>query len=171
MSNFLCLSRLFEGSVELSNWFKWSRVTPPVDLNVMIRLVFRYVFIPWLQQELNSYRDIINNTGKRADRNKILPHGVLNNMYEHPNGYGVLDFKVIDLFAYISFSHANEQIKIRQDAIDTGRNLYAPRDHKVFQLVPPDFSVIISQLLLSHAGILNRFHGLDDIYNLPAISM
>ncbi|KAF8178791.1 hypothetical protein K438DRAFT_1769248 [Mycena galopus ATCC 62051] len=44
-------------------------------------------------------------------------------MYEHPNDYGVLDLK----------------IEGRQDAIDTIRNLYAPRHHKVFQLVPPDF--------------------------------
>ncbi|KAJ6474357.1 hypothetical protein C8R45DRAFT_835079 [Mycena sanguinolenta] len=129
-------------------------------------LVFRYVFIPWLQQELDSYRDRINNTAKRADRNKILPHGVPNDMYEHPNDYGVLDFK----------------IKVRQDAIDTVRNLYAPRDHEVFELVPPDFSVIISQMYVElgqppvtrqscwniYLALLDHFHGLDDTYNIPA---
>jgi hypothetical protein len=34
-------------------------------------MVFRWVFIPWLQQELNAYQDRINNTAKRHDRNKV----------------------------------------------------------------------------------------------------
>lgn len=52
------------------------------------------MFIPWLQRELDSYRERVNNTAKRADRNKVLPHGVPNDMYERPVDYGVLDFKV-----------------------------------------------------------------------------
>jgi hypothetical protein len=35
------------------------------------RMVFRWVFIPWLQHELNAYRDRMNNTAKRRDRNKV----------------------------------------------------------------------------------------------------
>ncbi|KAJ7832141.1 hypothetical protein B0H14DRAFT_2515144 [Mycena olivaceomarginata] len=66
------------------------------------RLVFHYVFIPWLQQELDAYRDRVNNTAKRADRNKVLPHGVPNDMYEHPEDYGVLDFKVSGMFTQLS---------------------------------------------------------------------
>ncbi|KAJ7771896.1 hypothetical protein B0H14DRAFT_3096030 [Mycena olivaceomarginata] len=125
-------------------------------------LVFRYVFIPWLQQELDAYRDRINNTAKRADRNKILPHGVPNDIYEHPSDYGVLDFKVINSSAQI-------------------RNLYAPKDHEVFQLVPPDFAAIVSQMYVEigqppvtrqscwdiYLQLLNCFHTLDDIYNIP----
>ncbi|KAJ7348305.1 hypothetical protein DFH08DRAFT_914298 [Mycena albidolilacea] len=128
-------------------------------------LVFRYVFIPWLQQELDAYHDRINNTAKRADRNKILPHGVPNDIYEHPSDYGVLDFK----------------IKVRQNAIDTVRNLYAPKDHEVFQLVPPDFAAIVSQMYVEigqppvtrqscwdiYLQLLNCFHTLDNIYNIP----
>jgi hypothetical protein len=44
----------------------------------------------------------VNNTAKRADRNKVLPHGVLNDMYEHPEDYGVLDFKVSGMFTQLS---------------------------------------------------------------------
>ncbi|KAK7041062.1 hypothetical protein R3P38DRAFT_2478414, partial [Favolaschia claudopus] len=41
------------------------------DPNILIQaLVFRWVFIPWLQRELDAYRDRVNNTAKRADRNK-----------------------------------------------------------------------------------------------------
>lgn len=34
-------------------------------------MVFRWVFIPWLQQELDAYRERVNNTAKRRDRNKV----------------------------------------------------------------------------------------------------
>ncbi|KAJ7465042.1 hypothetical protein FB451DRAFT_1352670 [Mycena latifolia] len=95
--------------------------------NLVEALVFRWVFIPWLQKELDSYCDRVNNTAKRADRNKILPYGVPNHMFEHPGDYGVLDFK----------------IQVQSGAIKEVRDLYAPQDHEVFQLVPPDFNEII----------------------------
>ncbi|KAJ7721440.1 hypothetical protein DFH07DRAFT_681133, partial [Mycena maculata] len=37
-------------------------------------------------------------------------------------------------------------IKVEQEAIDMVRALYAPPDHEVFQLVPPDFHAIIAQM-------------------------
>jgi hypothetical protein len=37
---------------------------------VHLSMVFRWVFIPWLQRELDGYRDRVNNTAKRRDRNK-----------------------------------------------------------------------------------------------------
>ncbi|KAJ7805822.1 hypothetical protein B0H14DRAFT_3770232 [Mycena olivaceomarginata] len=62
------------------------------DANELVEaLVFCWVFIPWLQRELDAYHDRLNNTAKQADRNKIL---VPNDMYEHPGDYGVLDFKI-----------------------------------------------------------------------------
>ncbi|KAG1729104.1 uncharacterized protein EDB91DRAFT_1060156 [Suillus paluster] len=38
--------------------------------NTLQNMVFCWVFIPWLQRELDAYRDRINNTAKRRDRNK-----------------------------------------------------------------------------------------------------
>jgi hypothetical protein len=58
------------------------------------RLVFRWLFIPFLQTELDAWADIVNNSRKRADRNKILPHGVPNDIYFNPERFGCLDFKV-----------------------------------------------------------------------------
>ncbi|KAK7029346.1 hypothetical protein R3P38DRAFT_2775897 [Favolaschia claudopus] len=75
-------------------------------------LVFRWVFIPWLQKELDAYRERVNNTKKRADRNKVLPIGVPNDMFEHPEDYGVLDFKLL----YASLTSI--QIKVRKENID-----------------------------------------------------
>ncbi|KAJ7205465.1 hypothetical protein GGX14DRAFT_312060, partial [Mycena pura] len=86
-------------------------------------LTFRWVFIPWLQCELDAYRKRVNNTAKCADRNKILPHGVPNDMFLHPADHGILDFK----------------IPVNLEFVDTVHNLYAPPTHEVFQLVPPDF--------------------------------
>src|SRR5438132_262347 len=58
------------------------------------RLVFRWIFIPWIQSELDRWVERINNTRKRPDRNKILPHGPPNDIYSSPERYGALDFKV-----------------------------------------------------------------------------
>jgi hypothetical protein len=75
-------------------------------------MIFRWIFIPWLQCELDRYQDRVNNTLKRPDRNKVfdclivviyiclaltiqvLPHGVPNLIYESPEAFGALDFKV-----------------------------------------------------------------------------
>ena len=56
--------------------------------------MFRWLFIPWLQVEINAYVNRINNTRKRADHNKVLPHGSPNDIFTSPERYGCLDFKV-----------------------------------------------------------------------------
>ncbi|KAG1887344.1 hypothetical protein F4604DRAFT_1877761 [Suillus subluteus] len=61
--------------------------------NVLQVMVFRWVFIPWLQCELDRYQDCVNNTAKRRDHNKILPHGVPNLIYDSPEDFGAMDFK------------------------------------------------------------------------------
>ncbi|KAJ7574508.1 hypothetical protein C8J56DRAFT_802832 [Mycena floridula] len=86
-------------------------------------LVFRWVFIPWLQAELDAYRDRVNFTAKRADRNKVLPHGVPAHIYEEPEAYECLDFKIT-----VDPAH-----------IRTVKEWLAPADHPVFELVPPSF--------------------------------
>ena len=35
------------------------------------RMMFRWLFIPWLLQELDVYVDRMNNTRKRRDHNKV----------------------------------------------------------------------------------------------------
>ncbi|KAG2035986.1 hypothetical protein BDR03DRAFT_983291 [Suillus americanus] len=57
-------------------------------------MVFHWVFIPWLQQELDAYQDRVNNTAKQHDCNKILPHGVPNLIYHSAEDFGALDFKI-----------------------------------------------------------------------------
>ncbi|KAG1796073.1 uncharacterized protein HD556DRAFT_1234916, partial [Suillus plorans] len=93
------------------------------------RLIFRWVFIPWLQRELDGYKDRINNTAKRHDRNKVLPHGVPNLIYDSPGDFGALDFKIV----------------LEPGTIDHVRNLYVDLNHAVFELVPRDFGDFLHQ--------------------------
>ncbi|KAG1801234.1 hypothetical protein EV424DRAFT_1474759 [Suillus variegatus] len=68
--------------------------------NTLQMMVFQWVFISWLQQELDAYQDRVNNTRKRRDRNKILPHGVPNIVYQSPEDFSTLDFKVRSTCCY-----------------------------------------------------------------------
>ncbi|KAG1879969.1 hypothetical protein F4604DRAFT_1891662 [Suillus subluteus] len=95
--------------------------------NTLQVMIFHWVFIPWLQQELNAYQDRINNTAKRRDRNKILPHGVPNLIYHSAEDFGALDFK----------------IQIEPEALDFVRSLYIKPSHCVFDLVPEGFGKCI----------------------------
>ncbi|KAJ7200583.1 hypothetical protein GGX14DRAFT_571988 [Mycena pura] len=40
------------------------------------------------------------------------------------------------------------KVKVEKGAINTVRALYAPKDHEVFQLAPPDFGEIITQIYI-----------------------
>lgn len=64
-------------------------------------MVFRWLAIPWLQNELNKWVTIHNRTLPRADTKKVLPHGIPELMREKPDQFGALDFKVIDRSYYI----------------------------------------------------------------------
>ncbi|KAG1801180.1 hypothetical protein EV424DRAFT_1351975 [Suillus variegatus] len=110
--------------------------------NTLQVMIFRWVFIPWLQCELDRYQDRVNNTLKRPDRNKVLPHGVPNLIYESPEDFGALDFKVT----------------VTQDAIDHVRNLYVKPDHPVFDLVPQPLNNFIGRCYddLGHPPVIRQ---------------
>ncbi|KAI5988558.1 hypothetical protein EDD15DRAFT_2389274 [Pisolithus albus] len=95
-------------------------------------MVFRWVFIPWLQVELNNYQDRINNSRKRRDKRKVLPHGIPELIYTCPGDYGALDFKVM----------------VSPAAIKHVQQLYIVPDHAVFDLVPPSFNVYMEACYL-----------------------
>ncbi|KAG0695167.1 hypothetical protein DFH29DRAFT_831334 [Suillus ampliporus] len=89
--------------------------------NTLEIMIFCWIFIPWLQTELNEYKDHVNNTAKRRDHNKVLPHGIPELIYNSPEDFGALDFK----------------IGIEPGAIDRIRSAYINPSHTVFDLVPP----------------------------------
>ena len=57
-------------------------------------MLFRRMAIPWLQDELDRWVDQKNSTTRRANKYKVLPHGIPDLIYECPEDYGAVDFKV-----------------------------------------------------------------------------
>lgn len=95
-------------------------------------MVFRWLFIPWLQTELDSWKNYFNTTPKRADKNKILPHGRPDLIFTHPATFNAKDYGI----------NVNDDVLIH---IEEVRGRYAPPQHEVFQLVPPEFKAIRDQ--------------------------
>ncbi|THU75737.1 hypothetical protein K435DRAFT_880248 [Dendrothele bispora CBS 962.96] len=112
----------FEDILESSNFIERIRYDPkdPLQYNV-----FKWIFIPWIQQELDAYATRINSTRKRHQKDKILPQGAPDDIEEFPEEFGCLDFHI--------------QIDPNAEYILAAESLYAPPDHPVFQLVPAEF--------------------------------
>ncbi|KAG1844880.1 hypothetical protein C8R48DRAFT_617680, partial [Suillus tomentosus] len=88
------------------------------------RLVFHYIFIPWLQHELDLFAERFNHVKPRHNIHKILPHGRPNDIFYHAEEYDSCDFSV----------------EVDHSSLDAMRQIYAPPDHPVFLLVPQEFS-------------------------------
>ncbi|KAL0960439.1 hypothetical protein HGRIS_005482 [Hohenbuehelia grisea] len=94
------------------------------DINEPVeRLLFRWLAIPWLQAELDSFLARYNSTPRRADRRKILPSAIPDLVCAKPHLYGTRDFKVI----------------VPSEVFDRAEERWAPPDDPVFHLVPPSF--------------------------------
>ncbi|KAL4067085.1 hypothetical protein V8B97DRAFT_2025370 [Scleroderma yunnanense] len=97
--------------------------------NTLQLMIFHWVFIPWLQVELDNYQDHINNSCKCHDRKKVLPHGIPELIYTCAEDYGALDFKV--MVSWAAINHVCE--------------LYIKANHTVFNLVPPTLHTFINK--------------------------
>ncbi|KAI6021274.1 hypothetical protein EDC04DRAFT_2869825 [Pisolithus marmoratus] len=84
-----CFSPGFEALLDLGVDTGW--YDPDNTLQLM---VFHWLFIPWLQVELNNYCDHINNSHKCPNRKKILPQGIPELICTCAEDYGALDFRV-----------------------------------------------------------------------------
>ncbi|KZT52387.1 hypothetical protein CALCODRAFT_531300, partial [Calocera cornea HHB12733] len=116
------LRREFTASYE--DLFQYGVTQGWYDVNVVIdKYVFRWLAVPFMQAELDDYVRIHNTTRPRADKNKLLPHGVPEHILEHPQRFGARDYRVL----------------VTDSDIDLIEQLYATPSHPVFQLVPPTF--------------------------------
>ncbi|EGN94122.1 hypothetical protein SERLA73DRAFT_155882 [Serpula lacrymans var. lacrymans S7.3] len=88
------------------------------------RLVFHYIFIPWLKMELDLFISRFNRTAPWHNPIKILPHGRPINI-----------FTKLDQFKSCDFA-----IKLHPPYLKEVCLKYAPPDHFVFNLVPPAFA-------------------------------
>ncbi|TRM57865.1 hypothetical protein BD626DRAFT_411239 [Schizophyllum amplum] len=88
-------------------------------------LVFRWIFIPWLQDELDAFMKRFNATPRRTSKHKLLPQG------DSP-----------DVIAAMPHLHHKKSfiVGVPPAMFDDAESKWAPPDDKVFQLVPPDFA-------------------------------
>ncbi|KAF9256906.1 hypothetical protein L218DRAFT_880729, partial [Marasmius fiardii PR-910] len=95
--------------------------------------VFKWVFIPWLQAELDAFTARYNSSQMQHQKDKVLPQGDSpDDMEEYPEEYGFVNFKI--------------PIDPDADYLRTVEELWAPPAHPVFELVPQDFDVLIHGL-------------------------
>ncbi|KZT33772.1 hypothetical protein SISSUDRAFT_1088133 [Sistotremastrum suecicum HHB10207 ss-3] len=93
------------------------------------RMVFFYVFIPWLQGELDLFRDRVNHTRRRADKHVTRPRDPPENIFRAPEKFKVKDDKVL----------------VSDAGCHTVRQRYAPPNHPVFNLVHPEFAAVADE--------------------------
>ncbi|KAF8151403.1 hypothetical protein B0H34DRAFT_755565 [Crassisporium funariophilum] len=104
------------------------------SLILAYRLVFRWLAIPWLQAELDLWTSRYNSSPRRADKHKILPHGIPDLIHAKPHQFnGSKNFMVV----------------ISPELFDEVEKEWAPPDDPVFQLVPPTFGEQASALYAS----------------------
>lgn len=95
-------------------------------LNYLHVLVFRWVFIPWMQQELDGYRTRVNNKLKRKNKFKLTPHGRPVDIFKNPEKFYARDYGVI----------------VPDEALADARAMFVPEGHPVLDLVPPSFDAV-----------------------------
>lgn len=75
-----------------SEWLLHESCYPILTLDV--RLVLRWLAVPWLQHELDLWVTTYNSTPRRSDKHKILPQGIPNMIASKPEQFATKDYKV-----------------------------------------------------------------------------
>lgn len=73
----------------------------------MYSLVFRWIAIPWIQAEVDDWVYERNHSCVRADKHKVLPHGIPAIIASTPEYYGACDFKVSQHFYALNAVYSN----------------------------------------------------------------
>ncbi|KZT31235.1 hypothetical protein SISSUDRAFT_965263, partial [Sistotremastrum suecicum HHB10207 ss-3] len=92
------------------------------------RMVFFYVFIPWLQKELDAFARRVNYSRKRADRKIARSRAPPEYIFRRPQKYG-----------------SGPELILRH-LITAARAAYAPVGHSVFDLIEPEFRVVLDAI-------------------------
>ena len=61
------------------------------DNDLLEGFIFRYLWIPFVQRELNLYREQVNTTIRKKSKNAILPHDRPDLIYGNPENYGLME--------------------------------------------------------------------------------
>ncbi|KLO07950.1 hypothetical protein SCHPADRAFT_795124, partial [Schizopora paradoxa] len=102
--------------------------TDPTD-----QLVFRYLAIPWIQKQLDRYVRRFNLTSRRASKDKTLPEGIPDLIFNDPLQYSGADLKI-----------EIPDLRMLQQFEDE----WLPVGHPVLDLVPPDFKALADHVFL-----------------------
>ncbi|KAF8073679.1 hypothetical protein FPV67DRAFT_1410551 [Lyophyllum atratum] len=117
--------------------------------NPLEKLMFQWIAIPWLQTKLDEWVQLRNRTAPRANKHKVLPHGIPILIRQKPAAFNALDFK----------------IPVPMDLVDEVEKIYAPPDHPVFQLTPPEFDFHANQFYSALGRPPVTFDTFWDVYD------
>ncbi|KZO97194.1 hypothetical protein CALVIDRAFT_527080 [Calocera viscosa TUFC12733] len=112
----------YEDQLEEGVTMGWYNRDDPIH-----RYVFWWIFVLYLQTQLDDWK-------KRKDKNKILPNGPPNLIFQYPDEFNAKQF------------HASTRVAVRPEGLQAVRAIYAPSSHDIFHLVPPDFDRVMQQL-------------------------
>lgn len=113
------------------------------------RLVFYFLFIPWLQRELDVFAEHFNNSKPRHNIHKALLHGWPNDIFSHPEDFDSRDFSISYHNSFIiEHNWQNIQVKVDPVLLAIVREKYAPLEHLIFRLVPEEFFTQAIELMV-----------------------
>ncbi|KAH8982770.1 hypothetical protein EDB86DRAFT_3085880 [Lactarius hatsudake] len=111
-------------------------------------LVFHFVFIPFIQQEVDAWVHQCNWTKHRSDQKKVLPNGTLMIILQKLHKWKATDYKV----------------SISPEVFDEMEEKYAPPDDPVFKLVPHAFAVHANAVWMAMGSPQLQFNNAWEIY-------
>ncbi|KAI9447090.1 hypothetical protein BJY52DRAFT_1206604 [Lactarius psammicola] len=111
-------------------------------------LVFRFIFIPFIQREVDAWVHQRNWTKRRSDCKKVLPNGIPMIILQKPHKWKAADYK----------------IAIPPDTFNEIEKKYAPPDDPVFDLVPHPFAVRANAVWTDMGSPEPQFHNAWEIY-------
>ncbi|KAH9046216.1 hypothetical protein EDB84DRAFT_1586945 [Lactarius hengduanensis] len=113
-------------------------------------LVFRFVFIPFIQREVDAWVHQRNWTKRRADRKKVLPNGIPMIILQKPHKWKAADYKIV----------------VPPETFDEIERKYAPPGDPVFDLVPHAFAVRANAVWTDMGSPEPQFDNAWEIYLL-----
>ncbi|CAK5267931.1 unnamed protein product [Mycena citricolor] len=109
----------------------------------------KWLAIPWLQSELDSWRARFNSSPRRHDPHKVLPQGIPDLIRAKPADYNVQDFK----------------IPVSPELFDDMETTWAPPSNPVFQLVPDTFGKYANVFYVYLSSPVVTSENFWDVYN------
>ncbi|KAF7326235.1 hypothetical protein MKEN_00476200 [Mycena kentingensis (nom. inval.)] len=117
-------------------------------LDAVESLLFRWLFIPYLQKELDKWTARQNNTMRRAHKHRVLPHGIPTEIHNNPERWDGLNFGV----------------KVPETLLDEMQELWSPSDNPVFDLTPDSFATCARRFYEELGSPVIEYHSIWGIF-------